>query len=99
MHRGAVQVLLHGAEVIKPLDLAVERRALLGLQLGDALFQFLDLRRERRLIDVVTPRIDDEPEFDAWRWEPLANTPKLIVPFKRSIYENVAKDFAKFATG
>jgi putative (di)nucleoside polyphosphate hydrolase len=48
-------------------------------------------------IDVVTPRIDDEPEFDAWRWEPLSNVPKLIVPFKRPIYEKVVEAFAAFA--
>ncbi|MGE3149662.1 MAG: RNA pyrophosphohydrolase [Pseudorhodoplanes sp.] len=48
-------------------------------------------------IDVVTPRIDDEPEFDAWRWEELANTPKLVVPFKRAIYEQVAAAFAEYA--
>jgi len=48
-------------------------------------------------IDVVTPRIDDEPEFDAWRWERLDLVPTLIVPFKRSIYEKVAEAFADFA--
>ena len=34
------------------------------------------------------------PEFDAWRWEALENTPELIVPFKRSAYEQVVFAFA-----
>ncbi|WP_293907851.1 RNA pyrophosphohydrolase [Phenylobacterium sp.] len=38
-----------------------------------------------------------EPEFDAWRWGYLAETPELIVPFKRHTYEAVAKAFAAFA--
>ncbi|MDB5368191.1 MAG: pyrophosphohydrolase [Rhodospirillales bacterium] len=37
------------------------------------------------------------PEFDAWKWVPLADVPSLIVPFKRPIYERVARDFARFA--
>jgi putative (di)nucleoside polyphosphate hydrolase len=38
-----------------------------------------------------------EPEFDAWRWGYLDETPGLIVPFKRAAYEIVAKAFASFA--
>ncbi len=33
-------------------------------------------------------------EFDAWRWLPLADVPALVVPFKRHIYDTVARDFA-----
>ena len=33
-------------------------------------------------------------EFDAWRWEELARTPQLIVPFKRDVYRQVAAVFA-----
>ena len=40
---------------------------------------------------------DPHPEFDAWRWVPLAEIPALIVPFKRPIYEVLARDFARFA--
>jgi putative (di)nucleoside polyphosphate hydrolase len=40
---------------------------------------------------------DPHPEFDAWRWVPLAEIPRLIVPFKRPIYEVLARDFAPFA--
>ena len=39
----------------------------------------------------------DEPEFDLWRWGYLAEVPKLIVPFKRAVYETVALAFAPFA--
>lgn len=28
-------------------------------------------------------------EFSRWKWEPLHNAPDLIVPFKRSLYEQV----------
>jgi putative (di)nucleoside polyphosphate hydrolase len=40
---------------------------------------------------------DAHPEFDAWRWVPLAEIPSLIVPFKRPIYEVLAREFARFA--
>lgn len=33
------------------------------------------------------------PEFDAWRWVRLADTPDLIVPFKRGIYHDVVAAF------
>jgi putative (di)nucleoside polyphosphate hydrolase len=36
-------------------------------------------------------------EFLAWKWEPIANLPDLVVPFKRPVYERVVKEFAKFA--
>ena len=44
-------------------------------------------------------RLDAEPdpEFDAWRWAPLAELPSLAVPFKRPIYETLAISFANFA--
>ncbi len=41
--------------------------------------------------------LDPHPEFDAWRWARLAELPGLIVPFKRPIYEILARDFARFA--
>ncbi len=44
-------------------------------------------------IDLAT----EEPEFDAWRWVPLAEVPELVVPFKRPIYERVVAEFAPFA--
>ena len=40
---------------------------------------------------------DTHPEFDAWRWAPLAELPSLAVPFKRDIYAVLAASFARFA--
>lgn len=36
-------------------------------------------------------------EFDSWRWAPLDVVPKLIVPFKREIYERVTGAFGHLA--
>ena len=41
--------------------------------------------------------LDPHPEFDAWRWAPLAELPALAVEFKRAIYEDLAREFARFA--
>lgn len=38
-----------------------------------------------------------KPEFDAWRWVSLQETPGLVVPFKRHVYELVAAEFAPHA--
>lgn len=46
-------------------------------------------------IDLSPP--GHKPEFDAWRWAPLAETPSLIVPFKRGVYDDVARAFARYA--
>jgi putative (di)nucleoside polyphosphate hydrolase len=40
--------------------------------------------------------LDPHPEFDAWRWAPLADLPALAVDFKRPIYETLASSFARF---
>ncbi len=39
----------------------------------------------------------DPPEFDAWRWERLARTPDLVIPWKRAVYREVARAFAPHA--
>ncbi len=36
-------------------------------------------------------------EFSKWTWGELANTPNLIVPFKRKVYEQLASEFERFA--
>lgn len=46
-------------------------------------------------IDLSPP--GHKAEFDDWRWADLADTPGLIVPFKRNVYAQVAETFAKFA--
>ena len=41
--------------------------------------------------------LDPHPEFDAWRWAPLAELPTLAVGFKREIYRTLAASFSRFA--
>ncbi|KQM41465.1 RNA pyrophosphohydrolase [Sphingomonas sp. Leaf10] len=41
-------------------------------------------------IDIATP----EPEFRAWRWADPADLPTMIVPFKKTLYEQVLAAFA-----
>lgn len=41
-------------------------------------------------IDLATP----DPEFRAWKWAEPAELPALIVPFKRTLYEQVLEAFA-----
>ena len=35
-----------------------------------------------------------EREFDAWKWAPASELLEYIVPFKRTVYEAVLKEFA-----
>ncbi|GAB3122625.1 RNA pyrophosphohydrolase [Novispirillum itersonii] len=35
----------------------------------------------------------EHPEFNAWQWVPLADVPRLIVPFKRDIYQQICDRF------
>ena len=37
-----------------------------------------------------------EPEFRAWRWVEAHELPRLIVPFKRALYEAVLEEFADY---
>ncbi len=39
-----------------------------------------------------------KPEFVAWRWAPMSELTKLVVPFKRPTYERIVKEFAPLAT-
>ena len=48
-------------------------------------------------INIDEPQDGVRAEFDAWRWERLERTPELIIPFKRGVYEQVAREFAGFA--
>jgi putative (di)nucleoside polyphosphate hydrolase len=52
---------------------------------------------DEREIDTAHPGGGHKPEFLAWRWEPMANLPALVVPFKRKVYEEVVAKFSKFA--
>jgi putative (di)nucleoside polyphosphate hydrolase len=48
-------------------------------------------------IDVAHPNGAQHAEFGAWRWEPLANIPQLVVPFKRAVYQRVVSEFGGLA--
>lgn len=50
-------------------------------------------------IDIATPGGGaHKPEFVDWRWERLAQTPELIIPFKRPVYDEVVRTFDAFAS-
>lgn len=44
-------------------------------------------------IDIAT----EHPEFSAWRWADFEDLPKLIVPFKRSMYLALVEEFRDLA--
>jgi putative (di)nucleoside polyphosphate hydrolase len=45
----------------------------------------------------IRPRGGRKAEFDAWRWAPVADVPALVVPFKRQVYADVMREFARLA--
>jgi putative (di)nucleoside polyphosphate hydrolase len=53
---------------------------------------------EEREINIRSPGGGQhKPEFVDWRWEPIANIPNLVVPFKRLIYRRVVQEFRRYA--
>ena len=48
-------------------------------------------------IDLSGEHEPEKPEFVAWRWARLEDTPGLIVDFKRHIYEHLVVAFAPLA--
>ena len=48
-------------------------------------------------IDVTRGEGGADPEFSAWRWERLDKVASLVVPFKQSVYAQVASAFLAFA--
>jgi putative (di)nucleoside polyphosphate hydrolase len=48
-------------------------------------------------IDIGAPAGGHKPEFEAWRWETIGNLAKLIVPFKRPVYERLVETFGHLA--
>jgi putative (di)nucleoside polyphosphate hydrolase len=53
-------------------------------------FRFLGTDED---IDLVA----HHPEFARWRWAEMQDLPRLIVPFKRRVYEQVVEEFARLA--
>jgi putative (di)nucleoside polyphosphate hydrolase len=45
----------------------------------------------------IKPAAGHPIEFDAWRWADIDELVALIVPFKRSVYEQVVRDFSPLA--
>ena len=48
-------------------------------------------------INTAHPPDGHKAEFIDWRWESMANLPRLIIPFKRKVYEEVVASFNRFA--
>ena len=44
-------------------------------------------------IRIAPPPGGHEQEFDDWAWKPMEELPRLIVPFKRMVYEQVVAEF------
>jgi putative (di)nucleoside polyphosphate hydrolase len=40
-----------------------------------------------------------EPEFDAWKWVPAADLPRLAAPFKRQVYLDILSEFRPLIAG
>lgn len=55
-------------------------------------FAFRFIGQDRQ-IDLT---IHEQIEFSDWRWDTLARSVALIVPFKRDVYERVGQEFSKF---
>lgn len=51
---------------------------------------------DEREINITAPG-GHEPEFIDWRWVRLAELPDLVVPFKRTVYERIVREFAPLA--
>jgi putative (di)nucleoside polyphosphate hydrolase len=49
-------------------------------------------------IDVTRSPEGVPQEFSEWRWERLEAAVGLVVPFKRAIYAEIAREFARFST-
>jgi putative (di)nucleoside polyphosphate hydrolase len=43
-------------------------------------------------VDIATPH----PEFRAWKWAEPAELPALIVPFKKTLYEDIVEMFSEW---
>jgi putative (di)nucleoside polyphosphate hydrolase len=52
-------------------------------------------RGEDRDIDLAAAH----PEFDAWKWVPMADLPKLAVSFKRQVYLDLLAEFRHLLDG
>lgn len=44
-------------------------------------------------INILSPEGGHKPEFDEWRWVPIGDILKLIIPFKLAVYRQVVNEF------
>ncbi len=44
-------------------------------------------------IDVLNPPDGHKAEFNRWKWVPLEDLPRLVVPFKRNVYQQIVAEF------
>ncbi|MGB1360614.1 MAG: RNA pyrophosphohydrolase [Alphaproteobacteria bacterium] len=51
----------------------------------------LRLTADDSVINIAT----DEPEFNEWKWSNTHDLIENIVPFKKDVYKQIAKDFSK----
>ena len=74
-----------------------ERKARAGKEERGQKQRWFALRFLGRAADIDLAA-EAKPEFDEWRWATLAEVPALVIPWKRPVYEVVAKAFAPYAT-
>jgi putative (di)nucleoside polyphosphate hydrolase len=48
-------------------------------------------------IDVRHPPGGHEPEFSRWKWVRMKDLPRLVVPFKRDVYERIVAELGHLA--
>jgi putative (di)nucleoside polyphosphate hydrolase len=92
--------LLAEAEDWYSYDLPVDasRKAWRGRYQGQRQKWFaLRFTGDEHEINVTAPNGGFKPEFETWRWTRMEDLPGLIIPFKRPVYEQVVKTFARFA--
>lgn len=77
------------------LDKSIIRKGWRGKYRGQTQKWFaLQFTGDESEINVVTPANGAHPaEFSDWQWRELEETPDLIVPFKRRVYQQVVLEF------
>ena len=73
-----------------PVDLA---RRLWGGRYRGQTQKWFAIRFEGEDAEIDISQVDQEPEFEAWRWATIDEALTLIVPFKRPVYELVIEEF------
>lgn len=90
--RGAVLIAESSAWIKYdlPAELVVEFWG--GKYLGQQQKWFLMQLLDEKSIDINT----QTPEFSSWKWVEAQVLPEVIVPFKKTLYQNVLKEFEKY---